>query len=265
MKLCKKCNVNKELEYFSKSKSSKDGLNNWCKECNKEYLRSYYFENKELYSNRSKKYYELNFNIIKENSKKWRENNLEYTKEYQKKYYSENNDEILDYKREHYIKNRDKYKKKASQWREENKDIYLEYLKYWRNDNPSYNKEYLKEWYLYNESKRSEYYQNNRLNNPHIVAWRTVLKNAIQRINTKKSKSTIEMLGYSPDDLKNHIQLLFSDGMSWNNWGEWHIDHKIPVSKFDKNTPMSVVNNLDNLQPLWSIDNLSKSNKIIND
>jgi len=39
--------------------------------------------------------------------------------------------------------------------------------------------------------------------------------------------------------------------MSWDNHGEWHIDHIKPVSKFDKETPMSIVNALSNLQPLW--------------
>jgi len=73
------------------------------------------------------------------------------------------------------------------------------------------------------------------------------------------------MLGYSSNDLKIHMELLFSDGMSWENWGEWHIDHKTPVSKFDKKVPVSTINSLDNLQPLWAFDNLSKSNKIEND
>ena len=50
--------------------------------------------------------------------------------------------------------------------------------------------------------------------------------------------------------------------MHGNNWGQWHIDHKYPVSKFYKDTPMSIVNSLDNLQPLWASDNLSKGNKI---
>jgi hypothetical protein len=48
--------------------------------------------------------------------------------------------------------------------------------------------------------------------------------------------------------------------MSWDNWGEWHIDHIIPVSKFEKETPPSIVNSLSNLQPLWAIDNYKKSN-----
>lgn len=43
--------------------------------------------------------------------------------------------------------------------------------------------------------------------------------------------------------------------------GEWHIDHIQPVSKFDKNTDVSVVNSLKNLQPLWAQENLSKSDR----
>ena len=265
MKLCKKCNTTKEFLEFSKKKSNKDGLNNWCKECNKEYLKNYYLKNKELYSDRSKEYYELNSNTIKENSKKWRESNIEYTKEYHKKYYSENKEELLEYKKDHYLNNKDMYLDNSKKWKEENKEFYLKCLKQWRGENKEYSKDYLKKWFNDNPDKRKEYYENLRLNNPHIIAWRTVLKNAIQRINTKKSNSTIEMLGYSSNDLKIHMELLFLDGMSWENWGEWHIDHKIPVSKFDKETPMTIVNNLNNLQPLWALDNLSKSNKIEND
>ena len=44
-------------------------------------------------------------------------------------------------------------------------------------------------------------------------------------------------------------------------YGEWHIDHKKPVSLFDKNTDASIVNELNNLQPLWKLENLSKGNR----
>lgn len=46
-----------------------------------------------------------------------------------------------------------------------------------------------------------------------------------------------------------------------DNYGEWHIDHKKPLSKFDKTEKSNIVNALSNLQPLWAIDNLKKSNK----
>lgn len=40
--------------------------------------------------------------------------------------------------------------------------------------------------------------------------------------------------------------------MTWNNYGEWHIDHIKPVNSFESDTPQSVVNALSNLQPLWA-------------
>lgn len=265
MKLCKKCNIDKDFSEFSKSKNSKDGLNLWCKLCNKEYLKNYYIEKKELHSIRSKQYYKLNSKKIKDVSKKWRENNLEYIKEYHKDYYSNNKELISEYKKEHYINNKNKYLDKSIRWKKNNRESYLYFLKKWKSDNKDYNKEYLKKWFMENPTKKKEYYDRLRINSPHIIAWRKVLHNVIKRINTKKTNTTIEMLGYSADEFKKHIESLFLEGMSWDNWGEWHIDHKIPVSKFNKQTPMSVVNSLDNLQPLWALDNLKKSNKVEND
>lgn len=76
----------------------------------------------------------------------------------------------------------------------------------------------------------------------------------------KKEGRTIDLLGYSAEELKLYIQSLFTEGMTWENYGEWEIDHIKPVSKFDKNTPPSVVNALSNLQPLWKTENRSKFN-----
>lgn len=63
--------------------------------------------------------------------------------------------------------------------------------------------------------------------------------------------------------------------MSWDNYGEWHIDHIKPLTKFDKDTPIHIVNALSNLQPLWKttreingnlyLGNLNKNNKYEND
>jgi hypothetical protein len=62
-------------------------------------------------------------------------------------------------------------------------------------------------------------------------------------------------------ELKNHIENQFEEGMRWDNWGEWHIDHKCPVSKFNKDEKQCIVNALDNLQPLWELENLTKGKK----
>ena len=91
-----------------------------------------------------------------------------------------------------------------------------------------------------------------------MLAWRTILTNTLKRFNKKKEDKTINLLGYSALDLKKHIESLFLEGMSWENYGEWHIDHIKMVSTFDKETPMNIVNSLENLRPLWAEDNCSR-------
>jgi len=68
---------------------------------------------------------------------------------------------------------------------------------------------------------------------------------------------------YSSQQLKQRIEMNFKPGMSWDNWGEWHIDHKKPVKRFiDQGiTNPALINSLANLQPLWAKDNISKGAK----
>jgi len=211
MKLCKKCNILKETEFFSKVSNSKDGLNSSCKECVNEKNRLYYSKN-------SKK-------II---SKK-------------KEYTMDNLDKVKEYQIEYRILNKDK----ISKYREENS-------------------EYYKNWWKDNRDKASLYDKRYNEKYTHVRICRNTLKSCLERIGLKKDKHLTDLLGYSLEDFKLHIESLFVDGMSWENWGDWHAYHKIPVSKFDKEVPVSTINSLDNLQPLWAFDNLSKSNKIIN-
>jgi hypothetical protein len=78
------------------------------------------------------------------------------------------------------------------------------------------------------------------------------LNNTLKRLGKKKEGHTIDLIGYSALELKEHIESLFTIGMSWDNYGQWHIDHIKPVSSFDKDTPIKTVNVLSNLQPLWA-------------
>ena len=73
------------------------------------------------------------------------------------------------------------------------------------------------------------------------------------------------LVKYSITDLKIHLENQFLDGMNWDNYGDWHVDHIKPKSKFN----IKVFGDeefmkcwaLDNMQPLWRADNLFKSNK----
>lgn len=82
-------------------------------------------------------------------------------------------------------------------------------------------------------------------------------------IGFKKTSSTSECLGYKRDQLKMRIEFQFKEGMSWDNYGEWHIDHKKPIVRFISQgiTDPKIINALSNLQPMWAKENLSKGKK----
>lgn len=81
----------------------------------------------------------------------------------------------------------------------------------------------------------------------------------------KGGKRTEEILGYGWDELRPHLERQFTKGMSWDNYGEWHIDHIVPLSSFDVSGPddpaIRAAWALTNLRPLWAKDNRVKSGK----
>ncbi len=87
---------------------------------------------------------------------------------------------------------------------------------------------------------------------------RTRLRDVMKGIS--KSATTMELVGCSIDELKAHIEGQFTDGMNWDNYGEWHVDHIRPCASFDLTDPeqQKLCFNYTNLQPLWAEDNLKK-------
>ena len=230
-KFCKKCNYTKETNEFNKSSYNTDGYRNECRMCQKEYQRTYRMNNKDKLKEKNKEYIENNKDKINNYLKSDRR------KEVKKKTYCKNIENNKEYNKLYYEKNKEEIKLKNKQYRDSIKE----------------SDEY--------KNKRREYSKKWLINNKHISSWRKLLYRALKYTNQEKNSKTIDILKYSPIDLKNHLESLFLEGMSWDNYGEWHIDHIIPLSKFDKDTPIHIINSLDNLQPLWAIDNLIKSNK----
>jgi len=77
-------------------------------------------------------------------------------------------------------------------------------------------------------------------------------------------RHTKELLGVSNwEEAKRYLESLFKDGMNWDNMHLWHIDHIRPISSFDLDDSAQLEEcfNIKNLQPLWAIDNIKKSNK----
>lgn len=80
---------------------------------------------------------------------------------------------------------------------------------------------------------------------------------------TKKTEQTMDLLGCSIDYLKAHLASKFTEGMSFENYGAWHIDHIRACDLFDltKETERRECFHYTNLQPLWAVDNLKKNNR----
>lgn len=98
-----------------------------------------------------------------------------------------------------------------------------------------------------------------------------VMKSISQRIRAllvgKEGKSTRTLVGYTGDELKAHLERQFLRGMSWDNYGDWHVDHILPLSSF----PIKSIHDpeikrawaLTNLRPIWAKDNRQKKDKIL--
>ena len=83
--------------------------------------------------------------------------------------------------------------------------------------------------------------------------------------NNKAGRHWETLVGYTTSELISHIENLFQAGMTWENMGQWHIDHVKPKSLFNYNMPedneFKECWSLENLQPLWEKDNLKKGSK----
>lgn len=79
--------------------------------------------------------------------------------------------------------------------------------------------------------------------------------------------SVMRNLGYTIAELKSHLEKQFLSGMGWENMGEWHIDHVIPLAAFKFEThedpDFARAWSLTNLRPLWAADNLAKNAKVL--
>ena len=119
---------------------------------------------------------------------------------------------------------------------------------------------------IYDSNNRKFYEKNQYKNNINFK----ITKNLRNRIrdalkNDQKCGSAVGDLGCSIDQLKIWFEQHFQPGMSWNNQGQWHIDHIIPLSKIDLTNRVQFLKacHYTNLQPLWAKQNLSKGNKIL--
>lgn len=86
---------------------------------------------------------------------------------------------------------------------------------------------------------------------------------ALKNKSWKKNTHFSDYIGCSREDLIVHLESGFRDGMSWDNYGKWHIDHVIPLNSATNEDSLYRLCHYTNLQPLWASDNIRKGDKII--
>lgn len=210
MKICTKCNIEKDLSDFTNNKTKKDGKCVYCRSC---------------------------YAII---NKKWRENNKDADKKIHNKWKSNNPDRVRKSRLKSYYKHKEKINKYAREYKKKNKDT----LKV-------KNRQYVMKKYHEDINFRLKVLLRGRL-------WKVITRNS-------KKSSSLSLLGCTIEDLKSHLEKQFTKGMTWENYGKWHIDHIKPCSSFDLTNleQQKICFHYTNLQPLWAKDNIKKSDKII--
>lgn len=90
----------------------------------------------------------------------------------------------------------------------------------------------------------------------------TRLRNRVKMALTRglRSGKFWDLTGCTIGELLEHIERQFTSGMSWENRGQWHLDHIRPCASFDLSDPeqQRACFHFTNLQPLWARDNLAK-------
>ena len=191
-------------------------------------------------------------------------------KKWHQEYYLKNKEKINKYSQKYYQEHKEEYKKRSKEYIRKHKIHYRNLKKKYVKKNFKKVQEISRQWKKKNKLHILEYQRKyikiyrQKLNNKIAFYYSNRIRLALKGI--VKDNKTVELLGCSIKQLKNHLEKKFTNGMSWSNYGKWHIDHIRPCASFNlrKESEQYKCFNYTNLQPLWAKENQSKNCKIIN-
>jgi len=162
--------------------------------------------------------------------------------------------------KKYYQKNRKEILKKCKQYRK----LHKEKSKKYKKEHQEELKQYCKNYNRLNKKRFATDRKQRRYMDIKFKIGcnlRTRIWHAVK--NNSKSKPTMKLIGCAIEQLKQHLEIQFTENMTWNNYGKWHIDHIKPCCSFDLSKPREQHKcfNYKNLQPLWAKDNRVKSGK----
>ena len=154
------------------------------------------------------------------------------------------------------------------EYRKANAESMAEKSKEYRKANAESIAEYKKEYYKANAASiieyKKEYQKTKRKINPMYkfrCDVRSLTSAAFKRRKLKKGSKTQALLGCTFEELAQHLEKQFQEGMTLANHGEWHIDHIIPLASAKTKKQVEKLCHYTNLQPLWAVDNMKKGAK----
>lgn len=261
MKTCYKCKLQKEISEFNKNQ-------NKCRLCEKRYYKDNNARiaerskihrelNKDYERSRNKIYREINKEKITKAKKDYYENNKQAISERRKKHYECNKEQYSEKKKEYSLKNKQKISESGAKYYQLNKERIIQNVSAYRIEN----KDKL-------HKKKKEYVKKKLKEDPifktGIITRRLICQSFKRgkRVFSKKTK-TAQILGCSMAEFKSYIESKFLEGMSFDNHGEWHLDHIIPIATAKTEEDIVRLNHYTNFQPMWASDNLKKGKKIM--
>lgn len=160
--------------------------------------------------------------------------------------------------------------KRFKLYRKNNKQLFYNYDKKraLTKERQQYIKSYRKEYYLKNKKEliqKQQIYDLNKYHSDILFKLKKRIRGRIRDFlklkNWDKTHQIFKIVECSPIELKLHLEKQFKDNMNWKNYGEWHIDHIIPLAKAKNELEVYKLSHYTNLQPLWALDNFKKGSK----
>jgi len=273
MKICKTCKIEKSLDNFHKRNSAKDGHCNICKNCRKIETTQYFETHKEVILEKCK--------YRRENNPIYKEYMKNYLKDYVPKYLIENKEKIVIRTKKYKEENKETIKIKTKIYIIKNHDLLTEKGKIYRENNREKENKRIRKYYNENKKQVLERASLYRKEHPEKMKgygmkrrkidplyklncnMRSRINHYLKVVNFSKKNKTFDLIGITPEELKLYLENLFKEGMTWNNYGEWHVDHIIPLASNKIEEEIYKLCHYTNLQPLWAKENISKRDKIL--
>lgn len=154
----------------------------------------------------------------------------------------------------YYRENQEKIRTYLSGWRRANRDKIVAANREWRKRNRD-------------RDRRNAHASNQRKRRDPGHRLRESIASQINQglRGSKRGRRWESLVGYTIDDLRRHLERQFTRGMSWDNYGKWHVDHIVPASSFQYQTPEDDDFRhcwaLTNLRPMWAKANIAKGDK----